>query len=162
MAIRKPMVLGDDGLPQQLQSGDGIASPTNAPSIRAITNAESSVSLVIGMAVYATGADQVKRGQANAKATSQICGIVYDTSVAASASGNIAQSGVMVATTTQWDAVAGTTGGLAFGALYFLDPANPGKITSAVPTTAGQTNTLIGRALSATELELMIAPPILL
>ena len=162
MAIRAPLVLGSDGLPQQLQSGDSIASPTNAPSIRAVNNGESASAMVIGMPVYATAADTVKRGQANAKSTSQICGVVYDASISASANGNIAQSGVVVATTTQWDAVAGTTGGLAFGAMYFLDPATAGKITSTPPTTTGQTNTLIGRALSATELELMIAPPILL
>jgi hypothetical protein len=104
----------------------------------------------------------VKRAQANAKATSKLAGLGLDASVAAGGTGNIITSGVLVATTTQWDAVAGTTGGLAFGTLYFVDPANPGKITSTVPTTAGQTVTLVGIALSTTELELTIQPPILL
>ena len=162
MTIRLPLVLGADGLPQQLQSGDSISSPTNAPSIRSVTNGESSFSIVIGMAVYASAADTVKRGQANAKSTSGIVGLVYDTSIAASAAGNVAESGILIATTTQWDAVAGTTGGLTFNTLYFLDPATAGKITSTVPTTVGQSLTLIGRALSTTELLILIGQPILL
>lgn len=162
MALRQPLVLGADGLPQQLQSGDTIAAPTSTPSLRSVTNAETSASIVFGMAVYASGADAVKRGQANAKSTAKIAGLVYDGSIAAGATGTIAQSGIMVGTTAQWDAVAGTTGGLAFGAYYFLDPATAGKITATPPTTTGQVNVLIGIALSATELELDICPPILL
>lgn len=162
MATRLPLVLGADGLPQQLQSGDTISAPMNTPSLRSAQNAESATAIVFGMAVYASGADAVKRAQANAKSTAKIAGLVYDTSIAAGASGNIAQSGVMIGTTAQWDAVAGTSGGLTFGTYYFLDPATPGKITSTPPTTTGQVNTLIGIALSGTELELEIAPPILL
>jgi hypothetical protein len=162
MATRLPLVLGADGLPQQLQSGDTISAPMNTPSLRSVSNAESSAAVTFGMAVYASGADAVKRAQANTKSTAKIAGLVYDGSIAAGASGNIAQSGVMVGTTTQWDAVAGTTGGLSFGAYYFLDPATPGKITATAPTTTGQVNVLIGIALSTTELELEITPPILL
>jgi hypothetical protein len=162
MATRLPLVLGSDGLPQQLQSGDQISAPTTAPSLRSVTNGEGAAAIVIGAPVYAFAADQVKRGQANAKTTSKIVGVGYDASIAAAAVGTIATAGVVVATTTQWDAVAGTTGGLAFGTLYFLDPANPGKITSTVPTTVGQCVELIGIALSTTELDLQIAQPVLL
>lgn len=162
MATRLPLVLGADGLPQQLQSGDSISAPMNTPSLRAVSNAESATTITFGMPVYASGADAVKRAQANAKSTAKVAGLVYDNSIAAGASGNIAQSGVMVGTTTQWDAVAGTTGGLAFGTYYFLDPSTAGKITATPPTTTGQVNVLIGIALSTTELELELAPPILL
>ncbi|MBV8970917.1 MAG: hypothetical protein JO290_01360 [Sphingomonadaceae bacterium] len=162
MALKTPLVLGSDGLVQQLQSGDTISSAVAAQTVRQVTNAESSAAITIGMPVYATAADAVKRAQANAKATSQLAGLVFDVSIAAAATGNICSAGILVATTAQWDAVAGTTGGLTFGTRYFLDPANPGKITSAVPTTAGQTNTAVGIALSTTELELQLQPPILL
>ena len=162
MTIRLPLVLGADGLPQQLQSGDSITSPTNAPSIRAVTNAESSAALTFGMPVYASAADSVKRAQANAKTTSKLAGLVYDATIAAAAVGNVAQSGVLVGTTTQWDAVAGTTGGLSFGTVYFLDPANVGKITATPPATVGQVNVVVGTALSATELEMAITLPVLL
>ncbi len=163
MAIRKPLVLGDDGLPQQLQANDAIAAPTNAPSIRPVANGEASTALVFGMAVYASAADTVKRGQANAKATSGIVGLVSDTSIAAGANGNICESGILIGTNAQWDAVVtGQTGGLTFNTLYFLDPANAGKLTATPPITAGQVNVLIGRALSQTELEVLTAQPILL
>jgi hypothetical protein len=163
MAIRLPVVIGTDGLLQQLQAGDSIQSPTNAPSIRSVTNGESSVAITIGMPVYASAADAVKRAQANAKATSGVIGLVYDVTIAAGASGNIAESGVLVATTVQWDSVAGTTGGLVFNTIYFLDPATPGKITSTVPTTVGQVNLPLGRALSTTELDILLGrDPILL
>lgn len=161
MALRKPLVVGDDGLPQQLQAGDTISVPVNAPSLRSALNGES-VSLSFGMPVYAFSGTQVKRGQANAKATAKVVGLVYDATVAAGAAGSVAQGGILTGTAAQWDAVAGTTGGLAFGTYYFLDPATPGKITATPPITAGQVNVCIGSALSATELEVDIELPILL
>ena len=162
MALRQPVVVGADGLLQQLQPSDTISVPMNTPSLRTVSNAESAAAITFGMAVYASGADAVKRGQANAKSTAKLAGLVYDGTIAAGASGNIAQSGVMVGTTAQWDAVAGTAGGLSFGAYYFLDPTTAGKITATPPTTAGQVNVLVGLALSTTELELELLPPILL
>lgn len=162
MTARAPLVIGSDGLPQQLQSGDSVTVPVTTTQIRSVMNGEASNALVIGAPAYASAADTVKRGQANAKSTAQLAGLGYDTSIAAAANGNIIQSGVLVATTAQWDAVAGTTGGLSFGTKYFLDPANPGKITSTVPSTVGQCVTLVGVALSTTELELLLRDPILL
>ena len=162
MATRLPLVLGADGLPQQLQSGDTLSSPNSGLSLRSVTNNEASVAIVLGTPVYMFGADGVKRAQANAKATSQVAGLCYDVTVAAAGVGNLITSGVLVGTTAQWDAVAGTTGGLIFNTLYFLDPATIGKMTATVPTTVGQTVTLIGRALSTLELELSIGTPILL
>lgn len=162
MAIRLPVVIGADGLQQQLQSGDTISAANNTPSVRSVTNGESSAAITIGMPVYASAADTVKRAQANAKSTSKLAGVVYDVSIAAAGVGNIAQSGIIVATTAQWDAVAGTTGGLLFNTLYFLDPVTPGKMTATPPTTVGQCNAIVGMAISSTELELQISQPILL
>lgn len=163
MATRLPLVLGADGLPQQLQTGDQIAAPTTTTTIRQMSNAEASAAIVIGTPVYSSAADAVKRGQANAKATGKLVGLVYDVSIAAGATGNIATSGVLVATTAQWDAVVtGETGGLTFGASYFLDPANVGKLTSTPASTPGQVNTFVGTGVSATELEIELGQPILL
>jgi hypothetical protein len=162
MALKTPLVLGSDGLPQQLQAGDSISTQAATYTSRSVTNGEGAAAIVIGAPVYANAADSVKRAQANAKSTSKLAGLGLDPSIAAAGVGNIITGGVLVATTAQWDAVAGTTGGLAFGTYYFVDPANPGKITSTVPTTAGQCVTLVGIALSTTELELSIEPPILL
>jgi len=162
MALRKPLVIGDDGLPQALQPNDTISAPTNAPSLRTTTNGETATALPFGTPVYAATGTTVKRGQANAKATATVVGLVYDASVAAGATGSIAQSGILTGTTAQWDAVAGTSGGLAVGAYYFLDAANAGRITATPPTTAGQVNVCIGSALSSTELEVDVELPILL
>ena len=162
MTIRSPIVIGADGLTQQLQAGDSIAVAANTPSIRAVTNGESSAAITLGTPVYASAADTVKRAQANTKTTAKLAGLVYDSTIAAAGVGNIAQSGVVIGTTTQWDVVAGTTGGLIFNSNYFLDPATPGKLTATPPTTVGQCNVLIGLALSTTELELQIAQPVLL
>ncbi len=165
MAIRLPLVLGNDGLTQQLQSGDSISAPVNTPSIRAVANGEASAGLVFGMPVYASAADTVKRAQANAKSTGAVIGLVADASIAAAANGNMAENGVLVGLTAQWDAVVtGQSGGLTFNAIYFLDPANVGKLTTTVPSGngTGVVNTKIGRAISSTELELDIRDPILL
>lgn len=162
MTIRSPLVLGADGLPQQLQSGDSISVASAQYSSRSVTNGESSAAIVIGAPVYATGADTVKRAQANAKSTSKLAGLGLDASTAAAGVGYIITGGILVATTAQWDAVAGTTGGLSFGTYYFVDPASAGKITSVVPVTVGQCVTLVGMAISTTELELQIQPPVLL
>jgi hypothetical protein len=162
MTLKVPLVMGSDGLIQQLQAADNIAVAGATYTSRSVTNNEGATAVVIGAPVYAFAADGVKRAKADAKATAKLAGLGLDASIAAGATGNIITSGILVATTAQWDAVAGTTGGLAFGTLYFLDPANAGKITSTVPTTVGQCVTLVGIALSTTELELQITPPILL
>ena len=162
MALRAPLVIGSDGLPQQLQSGDTVNVSAANYSSRSVTNGEGATAIVIGMAVYASAADTVKRAQANAKATSKLVGLGLDASVAAAGVGNIITTGTLVATTVQWDAVAGTTGGLAFNTTYFLDPTTAGKITASAPTTVGQCVVVVGMALSSTELELQFSQPILL
>lgn len=162
MAIKVPLVIGADGLPQQLQAADSINVASAQYDSRSVTNSEASAAIVIGAPVYAFAADGVKKAQANAKTTSKLAGLGLDATIAAAGIGNIITAGILVATTAQWDAVAGTTGGLAFGTYYFLDAVTAGKMTSTVPTTTGQCVTLIGIALSTTELELMIQPPILL
>lgn len=162
MALKTPLVVGGDGLPQQLQAGDTINVASSTYTSRAVTNGEGAAAVVIGAPVYASAADTIKRAQANAKATAKLAGLGLDASTVAGAVGNIITSGVLVATTAQWDAVTGGAGGLTFGTYYFLDPANPGKLTSVVPTTVGQCITLVGIGLSTTELELSIQPPVLL
>lgn len=163
MATRLPLVLGADGMPQQLQSGDSISSAVSTVSVRSVTNGESGTAITFGMPVYASAADTVKRAQANAKSTALLAGLVFDATVAAGAAGNIASSGILVGTASQWDAVVtGESGGLTFNTIYFVDPANVGKLTSTPPATPGQCNTVVGRAISTTELELAIGLPILL
>lgn len=161
MAIKIPLVI-TNGIIQQLQSGDTILSATSTASIRSFTNGEGAAAIVIGAPVYISANDTMKRAQANAVSTSKVIGLGYDISTAAAAAGNVAINGTLTATTGQWDAVAGTTGGLVFNTTYYLDPATVGKITGTAPTTVGQTVVSIGIASSTTELEIDIQAYILL
>lgn len=157
MATKKPLVLGTDGRPQQLQSGDTLANTSDTGQV----NQTAAATLIAGNAVYTSGADAVNKAQANASGTKDVLGLAT-TAITSAASGTIQANGILVLTTAQWDAVAGTTGGLSPNAVYFLDPATAGKLTATVPTTAGQYVCEVGRALSSTELLIDIRSPILL
>ena len=67
---------------------------------------------------------------------------------------------VVAATTDEWDAVTGQTGGLTPAATYYLSAGVPGRITTTAPTNPGEYVTVIGEAKSATELTLAIAAPV--
>ena len=162
MATKIPLVLGTDGNIQQLQNGDSIIVATANTDVYALTNAEASA-VVIGAPVYVFGADQFKKAQANASAPSKAWGMVYDSpNIANGASGQVATDGIVTATTTQWDAVTGQTGGLTPGSDYFLDAATSGKMTTTPPTTIGQYVVKLGKALSTTKFDLSVDSPILL
>jgi hypothetical protein len=151
MSIKLPLVLSG-GLIEQLQSGDSLSA---SPELRTFTN-NNAGSIVIGTPVYMTAADHVDKAKADATGTCDVIGLVYDTSISTTASGAIQVDGIFVATTTQWDAVAGTSGGLTFNTIYYLDPATPGMLTATPPSASGQFSVMVGRALSTTELELTL------
>ena len=162
MATKLPLVMSSSGDIQQLQSGDQVAVLTSQLDVRLVTNAEATAPLVIGTPVYVFIAGAVKRAQANALATARVFGLWVDTTTAAAGTGNVGMNGLLVATTVQWDTVTGQTGGLTSGATYFVDPTTVGKLTASAPTTAGQVVSVVGLALSLTEMEINIARPILL
>lgn len=161
MTVRSPIVIGANGLFQQLQSGDTLNVPTSGANTIAMINNEVGA-IVIGTPVYAQAAGAVKKALASAAATSKVEGLIYDVSIAASGSGQMATSGLLTATTAQWDAVAGTTGGLTFNTNYFLSPTTAGQLTATPPATVGQNVVRIGRALSTTTMMLDIQDEILL
>lgn len=161
MASRKPLVL-NGGQIQQLQAGDTLAV-TDFGGTRniALTNANAGT-LVIGTPVYISGNDAMDKAKADASGTVGAVGLVADATVATTVSGNVAVEGVLVLTTTQWDAAFGTTGGLTAGTLYYLSAATAGVGTSTAPSTVGQYVMRLGRALSTTELQILIGSSILL
>jgi hypothetical protein len=124
-------------------------NPENTQS--SATNGEAS-SIAICRAVYTSGSGQVKLANANSSGTMNAIGLVADTSISSSATGNLATSGVLTATTTQWDAVTGQTGGLTFNATYYLSNATNGALTSTAPTSGYVVR--VGTALSTTKMEL--------
>jgi len=144
---------------EQLQSGDTLDAAVSEVDVVSLTNNNASP-IVIGAPVYTDVASGVDLAQADASATIEVLGLVQAVSIAAAASGFIQTDGVLAATTTQWDAVAGTTGGLTPGAIYYLSEATPGILTETAPTTGGQFVVRVGKAISTTEMEISISQPI--
>lgn len=155
MAIKKVLVMGTSGHPEQLQAADSIQVATTTTEVETLTSANAA-SAPIGTPVYLSAADTFVNARANAVATAKVYGLVMDVAIAAVASGNIATDGVVTATTAQWDAITGQTGGLTVGADYFLDAAAAGKLSSTPPATVGQFNAYVGRAKSTTDFHLDI------
>lgn len=131
-------------------------SPTT-PSVSLING--SGGTLVIGTPVYSSASGQIGKARANAAATARVVGLCQ-ADIATAAAGLVQMDAVLTATTAQWDAVAGTSGGLTFNTPYFLDAAAAGKITATAPSSGGQFVTLIGFGVSPTELRLSIEPAI--
>ena len=119
------------------------------------TNANAGV-IVIGTPVYVSAAGSVDKAQADALATKDVVGLVVDTSIASSATGDIQTGGLLEATTGQWDAVTGDTGGLTAGAQYFVDPDTAGMLTDTNLISAGDFIAPVGIALSTTEMIIAI------
>lgn len=119
-----------------------------APSGSKLTN-EEATTIVAGSIVYASSADKVKRAVANAGTTSVVVGMVRN-DVASNAIGEIATADEVVLTTAQWDAITGQSGGLTFGANYFLSNSVAGGITTTCPSTGYAI--VIGHALSTTKM----------
>jgi hypothetical protein len=156
MATKKPLVLGSDGRPEQLQSGDTIGS-VETGQVTQTANA----TLIAGQVVYSEAADTVDKAEANAAGTSIVLGLAM-AAITGSTTGQIQCNGILALTTTQWDAVFGTTGGLAFGTTYYLSPSTAGLGTSTCPSTVGQYVVILGEAISTTELNIKIGERILL
>jgi len=150
MALRKPLV-NNSGQIEQLQSGDTLDALVSGDDGLTLTN-DNAGALVIGTPVYMTAADHCDKAKADAVGTVNVVGLMQPTSTATSTTGFVQTSGILTATTAQWDAVAGTTGGLTFNTFYYLSAATDGLITSTAPSTAGQFIVQIGIALSTTEL----------
>lgn len=153
MAVKKPIVITNGQL-ERLQPGDRLDLGNTTTR-----NNNSGGAIVIGQPVYITGTN-ADLAQANAQSTIRVAGLVLDTSVAAASPAEILTDGILTATTTEWDAVTGETGGLTAGADYFLDPANPGQLTQTAPSAAGEFVVRVGHALSTTEFEIEVQQPV--
>lgn len=148
--------------------GSGPTGPTGpgggggGSSTASLTNAQGST-INIGQAVYTSAAGSVALAKANASTTKDCIGIVSDTTIANGVAGNITLGGVLTATTGQWDAVAGTSGGLVAGAWYYLSTTTAGSLTSTAPNTPGGGWVVpLGIALSTTQLGLNLNQTVML
>lgn len=158
MASRKPLVI-TNGQIEQLQAGDTLNATVSEVDVVSKTN-DNAGSITVGQPVYVKSNGNVDLGRANAQGTTQILGLVADASISASASGIIQTDGILAASTGDWDAVTGETGGLTPGAVYYLDAATAGKLTQTAPTTTGQFVVKCGLAISTTEMDIDTTAPI--
>jgi hypothetical protein len=154
MTLRKPLVLDGSGRIQQLQSGDTL----NAVVAENNTVTQTAdATLIAGQVVYSSAADHINKAKADAAGTVRAIGLVT-AAITSGATGSVQTSGIVVLTTGQWDAVAGTTGGLTYNTPYYLSAATAGLLTPTPPNTAGQFVKEVGLAISTTEL-LLTTPP---
>jgi hypothetical protein len=119
-----------------------------------VTNGDT-ISLVIGTPVRVSAGDSVVRAQASDITKARVFALVKEASVASSSTGKVIFSGVLEATTVQWDAVTGGSGGLTPGSKYYLST-TIGQLTDTAVSAAGDVCTEVGTALSTTELKVEI------
>lgn len=160
MANRKPLVIVS-GVVRQMAAGDVLDVQLNEVDFITANNGELAA-VVIGMPVYVSAADEVKKALADAIGTSEVVGLVVDVTVEPDDPARILTDGRLAATTAQWDAVTGDVGGLTAGSIYYLDPTTAGNLTTTAPTSDTEVVARIGKALSTTILEISINQPILL
>ena len=117
--------------------------------------------LPVGTPVYASSAGHVDNAKADAAATSVCIGLVAKPAgilgSGSSGKGKIRTTGMIRATTGQWDTITGGSGGLTVGARYYVSSATAGKLT----TTPGTLPMQVGKAISTTEMLLNIAIPVI-
>lgn len=152
MAKKKPLVL-TNGQIERLQPGDRLDLANSATK----TN-NSGSTINIASPVYVSGTD-VELAQANAQSTVRVAGLAGATTTNGSDL-EVVADGVFTATTGEWDAVTGETGGLTPGEDYFLDASAAGALTQTAPDSSGEFVLRVGHALSDTEMEIEIAQPI--
>lgn len=154
MAERRPLV-EIAGEIQELPQTD------NLPSSADVLQRTATSTVVPGEPVYVDGAGSVDEAQANASGTSNVLGLAAE-GITAASSGSIITNGILTLTTGEWDAVAGTTGGLSPGAKYFLSAATAGELVEATPpSAAGEYVVEVGEGLSTTEMNIRIRRRIL-
>ena len=161
MTARKPIVLVD-GQFQNLQAGDTLDATSLEVEVVQLTNKETG-NIPIGTPVYVFGVDQVKKANAAAIGTKDVIGFVKSTTIIADAPGSIQTSGVLSATTGEWDAIiTGGSGGLTFNTKYYLSAVTPGKLVTTPAVTGGTYVCPVGIAISTTELKINVESTILL
>jgi hypothetical protein len=92
---------------------------------------------VVGNVIYVSAADTYAKAKADALATVDAVGMVTVVDDADNFS-YIAARIPVILTTAQWDAIAGTTGGLTGGSKYYLSAATAGLLTASAPTYLGK------------------------
>lgn len=102
----------------------------------------------------------VTTSEANGLSSAATIGLLTSAVDASNRDSSAQYAGIVEMTTAEWDAVTGDTGGLALGVLYYVSSTVTGKISSTRTGVSNRCITLLGIALSPTELQLQICGPI--
>lgn len=121
-----------------------------------VTNASPSAIAKLSPVVL-SGSSSVVLANGSSLALSRVLGLAMS-AIAPGTIGGVRRDGSISGTATEWDAIAGSNGGLVPGSFYFLNTSEAGKITSSPPNN-GQLVKL-GIAKSSTELILDISDPV--
>lgn len=130
----------------------GSAGGSSSSSASSLTNAQGST-INIGQAVYSNASGTVALARSDAIGTTYVVGLVGDTTIANGAAGNVVTTGVLTATTGQWDAVTGQSGGLTTNSMYWLSGGTAGSIVATAPTSGHLAP--VGLAISTTQLRIL-------
>lgn len=131
-------------------AGSALPLPPGCFSSAPVSN------VVPGMAVYQPAASGVGLSQGVTAGLVGRCIALSIRTTPAGEEGIFQYGGLVTLSTADWDAVAGTTGGLARGSFYYVSAATPGHLTSTKPSSEGTEAVRVGVALSAKTLLLGI------
>lgn len=155
--IHRPLIFSGTRV-RRLPAGDFIEG---SGVIADGTNSEGSA-ITKGQPVYISGNNQYSLALANSVDTSRVIGLVIDDSTDDGETMHVLLNGELEATTSQWDAVTGETGGLAPGGRYFLSPTTAGMLTRTPPSTQGQIAMPVLEGDSPTKAIIRIGPLVIL
>lgn len=153
MAQRQPLTIVA-GQIEQVQAGDNFGN-------RIIRNNASGTTAVRGQPVISDGDGSFDLANRASVANAKVIGLLAQGSVGNGSDGTIQVDGMFEASTTQWDAVTGGSGGLVAETYYYLGLTD-GTLTSTPPSTAGEVYILVGIALNTILMRIVIGPQILL
>jgi len=109
--------------------------------------------------VYSHSSGFIAPAQADDPDTVKVIGFA-DEEIADSTSGRVQATGVIEATTVEWNAVTTDVGTITTGSTYYLSVDQPGRITKVIPTYGY--NAPLGVAVSSTKLKINIERTVLL
>ena len=113
--------------------------------------ADNAAAVIAGAPVYLKAAGTYAYGDADGAAALRVAVGLLTTGGADSLAYDAALGGSKLTLTTgEWDAVAGTTGGLTIGAKYYMSDVTAGRLTETAPATATDTLMMCGIGLSTT------------
>ena len=133
------------GLLGQLQAGDTLAVNT-PPQFVAVASSL----LAAGAPVYVPTTNAVDNADARVTAFAVVVGMSIARTLA-TAPATIQTAGTLTLTTVEWDAIAGTVGGLVGGTAYYLGDMAAGTMMAPAPSTPTEWVVPLGVALNTTD-----------